>query len=190
MHKTSYFVINGITLYRIFAAPFLLVLIFNGNFDVFKWLLSFSFFTDLIDGYLARRYKVVSILGTKLDSIGDDLTILCAIIGLFVFRFDFIEGQIVELVFLFILYLIQTILAVYKYHQITNYHTYLAKLSAILQGVFFIFIFFNKNDFIYLFYFALSVTAIQIIEEILLTLYLSTWKANVKGLYWVLKEKN
>ena len=189
MYKTSYYVINGITLYRIIAAPFLLILVFNGDFNIFKWLIGFSFFTDLVDGFLARRYKVVSILGSKLDSIGDDLTIFCAITGLFVFNFDFIKEHVISLLFLFILYLIQLIIAFYKYHQITNYHTYLAKLSAILQGVFFIFIFFTKNNYIYLFYFALFITAIQIIEEIIITLYLKTWKANVKGLYWVLYNK-
>ncbi len=185
MYKTSYYVINGITLYRIIAAPFLFILVFNSDFNIFKWLIGFSFFTDLVDGFLARRFRVVSILGSKLDSIGDDLTIFCAITGLFVFNFDFIKEHVVSLLFLFILYLIQLIIAFYKYHQITNYHTYLAKLSAILQGVFFIFIFFTNDNYIILFYFALIITAIQIIEEIIITLYLKAWKANVKGLFWV-----
>ena len=189
MHKQSYFIINGITVYRIVAAPFLLILIFTGHYDIFKWLLGVSFFTDLIDGYLARRYKVNSILGSRLDSIGDDLTIVCALIGLFVFKSDFIKEEAIILLSLFSLYIIQTVLAFYKYGKITSFHTYLAKIAAILQGVFFVLIFFTKSDFLFLFYLAAVITAVELIEEIIIILFLKKWKANVKGLYWVMKDK-
>ena len=56
MQKTSYYIINGITIYRIAAAPVLALLIIYGNKDVFKWMLAISFFTDAIDGFLARRF--------------------------------------------------------------------------------------------------------------------------------------
>ena len=59
MKKQSYYIINGITLYRVIAAPFLLYLVVTRQEDIFKWLLAFSFFTDAIDGFLARKYKVV-----------------------------------------------------------------------------------------------------------------------------------
>ena len=60
----AYYMINGITLYRIITAPLLVVLLFKGEQELFKWLLGVSFFTDLIDGVLARTFKVTSILGT------------------------------------------------------------------------------------------------------------------------------
>src|SRR5687767_4320299 len=91
MQKKSYYIINGITLYRLIAAPFLLFLILTRQSDLFKWLLAFSFFTDAIDGYLARKYKVVSVMGAKLDSLGDDLTVIVGVIGLFVLKPDFIK---------------------------------------------------------------------------------------------------
>jgi cardiolipin synthase len=80
MHKRSYYMVNGITLYRLMAAPLLVLLVINNRFDLFKWLLAISFFTDALDGYLARRYHVISIAGSKLDSIADDLTIVTGII--------------------------------------------------------------------------------------------------------------
>jgi CDP-diacylglycerol--glycerol-3-phosphate 3-phosphatidyltransferase len=55
--------VNATTLYRLIAAPFLLLLIINHNLEVFRWLLGLSFFTDAIDGYLARKYKVTSAFG-------------------------------------------------------------------------------------------------------------------------------
>src|SRR5882672_9775667 len=78
--------INVVTLYRIAAFPVLLVLIFTHQFGIFKWLFVISFLTDIIDGYLARKFKANSVLGSRLDSIGDDLTILAGVVGLWVSR--------------------------------------------------------------------------------------------------------
>ena len=107
MKKSSYYFINGITLYRLLAAPFLVYLIFNNRTGLFKWLLGFSFFTDLIDGFLARRYKVTSILGARLDSIADDLTIVAAIMGTFILKFEFLGEESVIIYTLLILFVIQ-----------------------------------------------------------------------------------
>src|SRR5579871_1769646 len=104
MHKQSYYVVNGITVYRILAAPFLVWLIFTHKTDVFKWLLAISFFTDAIDGYLARRYKATSILGARLDSIADDLTIVAALTGIYVLKQDFVLQQMPVVLSLFALY--------------------------------------------------------------------------------------
>lgn len=190
MQKSSYYIINGITLYRLLAAPFLLFLILINQPDLFKWLLALSFFTDAIDGYLARKYKVVSIMGAKLDSIGDDLTVVVGIIGLFVFKRDFINQEFIWLLFLLIIFLVQVISAFIRYGAITSFHTYLAKLAAVCQGVFLILAFFTPEPARILFYIAIVVTALDILEEIILTFLLAKWKANVKGIYWVLKQKN
>src|SRR5689334_5120446 len=104
MHRLSYNIINGITVYRIVAAPVLVILIFTKQLNVFSWLLAVSFFTDIIDGFLSRKFKVVSILGAKLDSIGDDLTILAALTGLLLFKPGFIKEERVILLALFLLF--------------------------------------------------------------------------------------
>jgi len=188
-HKQAWYAINGITLYRIVAAPFLLILIFTGQYDIFKWLLGISFFTDLVDGYLARKYKVTSVLGTRLDSIGDDLTILVAMIGLFVMKTTFIKQEIIIFIILLSLFLVQTIYAFIRYRKMTSFHTYLAKTAALLQGVFLLFTFFTDEPNLILFYVAAIITMIELTEEIILVSLLKHWKANVKGIYWVLKEK-
>lgn len=188
-HKQAWYIINGITLYRVIAAPFLLVLLFTRNYELFKWLLALSFFTDLIDGYLARKFKVTSVMGTRLDSIGDDLTVLTALIGLFVINPAFIKAHKAELIILFIVFLAETGFAFYRYGRMTNFHTYLAKLAAFLQGVFLLVaIVFDKPNLI-LFYAAAGITLLELLEEIVITSILPDWRTNVKGLYWVLKRK-
>ena len=185
----AYYMINGITLYRIITAPLLVVLLFKGEQELFKWLLGVSFFTDLIDGVLARTFKVTSILGTRLDSIGDDLTVLVAILGLGVLQPRFFIEQWTILVPLGILFLLQTGIALYRYGRITSFHTYLAKLAALAQGIFLLSFFFFETINYPLFYSAAFITIAELAEEIIIVWVLPQWKSNVRGLWWVLQKK-
>jgi len=188
-HRQAWYVINGITFYRIIAAPLLLVLLYTGHYDLFKWLLGVSFFTDLIDGWLARKFKVTSVLGARLDSIGDDLTILVGIIALFVIMPDFIWQQRIFLIILAVLFLIQTSFALIRYGRITSFHTWLAKTAALLQGLFLLVTFFWGKPQMILFYSAMIITALELIEEILLVGSLKNWETNVKSIFVVLKRR-
>lgn len=188
-HKRAWYIINGITVYRIVAAPFLLILLFTGHAGIFKWLLGLSFFTDLIDGFLARKFKVTSVLGTRLDSIGDDLTVLVAMIGLFVLKTGFIIQHKFMLILLLFLFMVQVVYAFKRYRKLTGFHTYLAKTAALLQGIFLLLSFFTHEPSVFLFYAAAIITMLQLMEEIILVHLLPQWQTNVKGLYWVLKNK-
>lgn len=189
MTKSGYIIINGITIYRIATAPVLLILIFNKQSEIFKWMLAISFFTDLIDGFLARKFNITSIIGARLDSIGDDLTVLSALIGLFIFKPEFINKEFSVFIILFVLFAVQTILAIIRYNKITSFHTYLAKTAAIFQGTFFILIFHLPDPVYPLFYVAAVITAIELLEESMLVILLPEWETNVKGMYWVLKRR-
>ena len=134
MQKTSYYIINAITLYRLITAPLLLLLILYEQVFLFKWLLAVSFLTDAIDGILARRYKVVSVMGAKLDSLGDDLTVAAGIVGLFAFKPDFIYAELGWLIFLFILFLVETIAALKRYGKTTRFDAILSKGGAGIRG--------------------------------------------------------
>ncbi|HQW92067.1 MAG TPA: CDP-alcohol phosphatidyltransferase family protein [Ferruginibacter sp.] len=188
-HKKAWYVINGITLYRVIAAPFLLVLLFTGRYELFKWLLGLSFFTDLIDGFLARKFKVTSVAGTRLDSIGDDLTILVAMTGLFVMKPEFIKQEKIAFIILLALFLVQTIYAFIRYGKMTSFHTWLAKAAAIFQGVFLLLVFFTGEPNMILFYTAVLVTMLELIEEIILVYLLPVWETDVKGIYRLFKKK-
>ncbi len=189
MHRRSYYVVNAITLYRLIAAPFLLLLIINHNLEVFKWLLGLSFFTDAIDGYLARKQKVTSAFGSKLDSIADDLTVFAAIVGIIVFKPEFLKREIILISVLLTLFMVQMILAFIRYGKTTSFHTYAAKAAAILQGVFLLLFFFLPEPAYVLFYITVIVTMIDLVEEIIIVLTLPYWKTDVRGLYWVLKNR-
>jgi CDP-diacylglycerol--glycerol-3-phosphate 3-phosphatidyltransferase len=128
-------------------------------------------------------------MGARLDSIGDDLTVVMGVIGLFVFKWEFISRHYTWLIVIFVLFLVQAISALVRYGALTSFHTYLAKIAAVLQGSFLILAFFLEEPLDILFYLAVIVTALDLLEEIALTYVLPKWKENVKGLYWVLTRK-
>jgi len=182
--------INAISLYRTIAFPVLMFLIFTNRFDVFKWMLIVSFLTDAVDGFLARKFKANSVLGARLDSIGDDLTILAGIIGFCVAKTEFLKEHWIIFAIPLMLFFIQTIAALVRFKKTSSYHTYLAKAAAILQGFFMCSMFLFQEPIYWLFYTTALITTIELIEEIIIVFVLPDWKTNVHGLYWVMKEKS
>lgn len=79
---------NAITIVRIICAPiFLWMLLADGGADgALRWWAAVLFIvaiaTDGIDGYLARKYNIVSDLGKLLDPIADKALTGCAFVGL------------------------------------------------------------------------------------------------------------
>ena len=76
---------NYLTLIRISLVPFTLVTLFsNWSYHEFitAGLVLFAWFTDFLDGVLARRTDTVSKLGTYLDAAADKVFVLCILFGL------------------------------------------------------------------------------------------------------------
>jgi phosphatidylglycerophosphate synthase len=189
MRKYSFYLINAITLYRLTAAPVLVVLLLYKEVAVFKWLLAFSFFTDMIDGSLARKFRVTSMFGSKMDSLADDLTVAAGIAGLVLLKPEFLRQQLPYIIPLLVLFLVQVTLSIIRYRKFSSFHTRAAKLAALFQGVFLILVFFLPQPPLLLFYAAVCITAIDLVEEIILIFLLREWQTDVKGIYWVLKKR-
>ncbi len=174
--------------YRIFAAPFLVALLWFEEREFFTWFLLISYSTDMIDGYLARKLKITSARGSQLDSMGDQITFIIGLIGLLVFETDFINKNYIIILIAFIPYIIQMGIAYKKYGKATAFHTYLAKLSALVQGVFILWVLFFEPIY-WLFYTMLIVGLLETIEEITLIFMYEEWASDIKGIYWALKDK-
>ncbi len=173
--------------YRIIAAPFLILLIILDQRSLFSWFLIISFSTDAIDGFLARTLKITSARGSFLDSFGDQSTFFAAIIGMLVFEWDFILEHYKIIIIALIPYFIQTYMAYRKYGRASSFHTYLAKLTAVLQGIFIITLFLIK-PIEWLFYLTIAVGLLEIIEEIIMVSMYDEWVNDVRGIWWALKD--
>ena len=174
--------------YRIMAVPLLLLFIWMDERLVFAWLLSISYATDAIDGYLARKLKISSARGSQLDSYGDQSTLVVALVGIIVFETQFMKENYLLIIIAFIPYIIQMILAFKKYGKATAFHTYLAKLSAITQAVFILWLLFIGPVY-WLFYAMIIIGVLETLEEITLIFMYDKWVAGVRGIYWALRDK-
>ncbi|WP_297693842.1 CDP-alcohol phosphatidyltransferase family protein [uncultured Eudoraea sp.] len=174
--------------YRIAAVPFLLILVWWYEREIFTWLLLISYATDAIDGFLARKLKITSARGSQLDSYGDQVTLVVGLIGLIVFETEFMRENYPLILIAFVPYIFQMIIAFRKYGKATAFHTYLAKLSAVIQGVFILWLLFFGPVY-WLFYVMIILGVLETIEEIALIYLYDKWVAGVKGIYWALKDK-
>ena len=174
--------------YRIAAAPFLLILLWFHERELFTWFLLISYSTDMIDGFLARKLKITSPRGSQLDSFGDQITFIIGLLGLFIFEFEFIKENYILILIAFIPYIIQMLIAFKKYGKATSFHTYLAKFSAFTQAIFILSSMFFGPTYS-LFYFMIALGFLETIEEVILIFMFENWVSDIKGIYWALKDK-
>lgn len=179
---------NIITLVRIICAPIMWWLIWTGEREWFAWVLTLAFTTDLVDGQLARRLKKETRLGSVLDSYGDTLTILTGLAGSWVFEKMHFLAHWELLVTVLSLHLIQLLLCLWRYGRPSSFHTYSAKVGALVIGCFLIYtMMFSFSDLF--FYVTMVFLILDALEESVLVFLLPEWKNDVKGLYWVLKSR-
>jgi len=184
----NYNIADWFSFYRVIAAPFLVLLLWLDERQLFAWFLLISYSTDAIDGYLARKLKITSPRGSQLDSFGDQITLVVGLIGLLVFENEFIKKNILLISIAFVPYIIQMIIAYFKYGKATAFHTYFAKLSAIIQSAFILYSLFFAPNYT-LFYIMIVFGLIETFEEITLIFMYDNWASDVKGIYWAFRDK-
>jgi CDP-diacylglycerol--glycerol-3-phosphate 3-phosphatidyltransferase len=177
---------NGISAARLAATPVLLGAAVGQREALFQWLLLSCLLSDILDGLIARAFQLSSRLGAFLDSTADMLVTLIAFYGVYVFRWDAIKPHRFALCWIAGLYVLEAGAALYRYGRISSFHTLLVRISAYLQGIFVMSLFFW--GFIgWMFGIMLAVTIAAYAEELVLVALLAEWKTDVRGLYWVLR---
>lgn len=184
----NYNIADWFSFYRVLAVPLLILLIVLDERHIFASFLLISYLTDAIDGYLARKLKITSARGSQLDSFGDQLTLIMGLIALYYFETDFIKENIIIIIVAFIPYILQMIIAFYKYGKATAFHTYLAKTSAIVQSIFILWSLFFHPDYM-LFYVMILFGLLETFEEITLIFMFDYWVSDIKGIFWAKSDQ-
>ena len=165
---------NKITYSRFLFGIIMMIAAFLSNFNVFMLAYIIALFTDILDGYIARKLKIVTKFGKKLDIIADNFIMVCLLFGLFLLKPEIIELYRYFL-FIFVYYLcIQAISLVYS-KQLIFARTYIARLAAVLFPIsIVVYLFFNNKILIILY----CITMIfSLTEKILLQMTKSKKKA-------------
>ncbi len=179
---------NFLGFYRIFAFPFILWFVLSGWETLFAVFLTLNLLTDVADGYIARRYDMVTEFGARLDSIADNLTYLLAFTGIYMFKLDDFMPHIVSFLVFAGLLLSSILLSLVKFGRFPSLHLYSFKIGGYIQGAFFI-ILFTVGFITPFYYFMITWGIIAAIEHITIQLIIPEMRSDAKGLYWVLKEK-
>jgi cardiolipin synthase len=144
--------------------------------------------TDILDGLIARAFKMQTKIGAKLDSWADTGTYILAFIAIYLFRWKEIKNEWVILLIFFVTWVISYAFVLIKFKGLIGLHTYLSKITGYLQGGFMVILFlFGYN--VWLFYLCLCAGILACIEEIIIIMMIGQPMSNVKGLYWILKNK-
>jgi CDP-diacylglycerol--glycerol-3-phosphate 3-phosphatidyltransferase len=178
---------NAISGARLLAAPVLLAAALQRNEDLFKWLLLACLISDILDGLIARVFHLRSRTGAFLDSTADMLVVFIALYAVYVFRRAEVMPHATAIALIAGLYALEGVAALCRYGRISSFHTILVQVAAYLQG-FFIMALFLWGFLNWVFTVMLVVTVAAYVEELALVALLPEWKADVRGLYWVLHE--
>ncbi len=183
MHKENiYTVPNFLSGYRILTIPFIIWTLLDKNRDSFILLISINLITDILDGYIARKFKLVTKFGAKLDSLADIGTFLLAICGFFIFEYEFLFTHKFAFISLIGLYIIGQIYSLLKFKTNTSFHLYSNKISGYLQGIF-IFTFFNFGYCNVLFYLMIIWGCLAELEVIAMVFKLKKSVSDVKTIF-------
>lgn len=185
---STYNVAEWIPFLRMVAVPFIFLTIL-WDVRIFTGLLYLAAFSsDAVDGFVARGYKMVTTRFAHLDSAGDTLMLLVGLYGFYYFETAFFMNHWLLLAGVVSFYLLQQLISLLRFGKATSFHTLSAKAAAVVQAIFItsMFIF---GVIPWLFYLTIGMSILETIEETSLLLVLREWRYNVKGLYWVLRER-
>jgi CDP-diacylglycerol--glycerol-3-phosphate 3-phosphatidyltransferase len=165
---------------RLLLAPLLLYLAWVGEPRAFLVTLSCSLLSDLCDGYFARRFDQATHLGTLLDSYGDLATYMTVPLCAWWLWPDLIRREAWYAAAIVCAYTFPIVLGYLKYGRLTSYHTYGAKLSAVVLGGSALLLFAGGPALP--FRIGTWVLVLAELEEIAITTLLPDWRTNVPSL--------
>lgn len=180
---------NVLSLYRLASAPFIAILIVLGHDHVFAALFVINMLTDILDGFIARRFNQQSPEGVVIDSYADVGSHLLALLAILKFHSYLFTDKGYWLASFFVMYGLQLVVCKLKHGVwVAGLHLYISKLTGYLQASFLVLLF--TYGFIdWLFYTMLVIGVLAEIEVIAVNLLSARPIHDAKGLYWLIREK-
>jgi CDP-diacylglycerol--glycerol-3-phosphate 3-phosphatidyltransferase len=149
MDKNVYSIPNLLSLLRLTLVPVLAIAAVLNEAVLFLLILAISLFSDMLDGYFARKLKQVTELGARLDSWADMATYAIMIVGLYVMWPAVFDQQFFYLVAASISYVLPVVIALFRFGDFPSYHTWGAKLAALLIAPAFYLLLLNDQQLLF-----------------------------------------
>jgi CDP-diacylglycerol--glycerol-3-phosphate 3-phosphatidyltransferase len=176
---------NALSGLRIASVPVLLALAWSGRPTPFLWCFGAALASDVVDGFVARRFGAASELGARLDSWGDLL--IYAVLPLCAFWLwpERVLEKLPLVAIALVCFAAPTGVGLLKFGRITSYHTYFAKAIANLLGV--ALVLYLGFGLGWLFDLAVILLVFEAIEEIAITAVLPELRSNVHSIFHALE---
>ena len=177
---------NLLSGYRLLIFPYVFYLIYAGRQDLFLLFFCINIVTDILDGAIARHFKLHTKFGARLDSIADVGSYILAGYGLIHFKWDGLSDVHRWIWIYLTAFMIPYIVSYIKFRKFPSLHLYSSKIGGALDGTFFFYLFFFGYNPL-LFAVAIVWGIASFIEMTLVLLLLKDLRSDCKGLYWVIK---
>ena len=178
---------NILSLFRIIAAPFLLLTGWLEMPGLFFVLFGLMLLSDVLDGFIARILDQTSELGARLDSYGDILTYLSTPLAAWWLWPDIIKEELYYIIAVIIIYILPAFFALAKFGKLASYHTWITKVSAVLMSAGVVVLLGFENAL--LFHIAIYFLMIEMVENIAITIILPKPKSNIHSIWHAWKER-
>lgn len=179
---------NIISLYRLLMFPVILVFAIKGWETLFTWFFCINLITDILDGLIARSFKLETEFGARLDSLADVGTYILSFVGIFTFKTAELEPHYLTLFIFMGLFVLCETLPLIRYGRFPSFHLYSWKIGGYIQGTWF-FTLFAIDFWPPFYYFMLASGYLAFTEHLILQFLLKEPRSNLKGLYWVLRGR-
>jgi CDP-diacylglycerol--glycerol-3-phosphate 3-phosphatidyltransferase len=173
---------------RLLLVPLLLALAWSGKSGWFLACLILSILTDMADGNLARRWKITSELGARLDSLADFTTSLSLPVCAWWLRPDVVRQEAGFLAVCVFFFLAPIAFGFLKYRRLTSYHTWGAKLMFVVMSLAVPAMFAGGPG--WLLRVLAPLVVISQIDEMAITTLLPEWRANVPSCWHAWRMKS
>jgi CDP-diacylglycerol--glycerol-3-phosphate 3-phosphatidyltransferase len=177
---------NLLSSFRLLSAPILLVLAWFKYEYAFLILLVLALLSDGIDGYIARRFNLITELGAKLDTWGDASIYLTLGISAFWLWPDAVYAELQYFVAMFASVIFPTVVSLVKFNVITSYHTWLIKIAALTAVTSVLLLFMDIAN--WPFRIAAIITVLAALEEVAITALIDQPKTNVRSIWHVMHD--
>jgi cardiolipin synthase (CMP-forming) len=150
--------------------------------------LIFSFVTDVLDGYLARRLGQVSDFGSRFDSLIDNILIPSALVWVWLLRPEVYRDHILMALIAIVLYFSSLLIGIVKFRRFANLHLQSKRLGSVLMYLFVAHTLIADQYNAVLFYLALIIFIISSVEGLALQLICSQVDEHMGSILFVLKH--
>jgi CDP-diacylglycerol--glycerol-3-phosphate 3-phosphatidyltransferase len=140
-----------------------------------------SEFTDVLDGFLARRLNQITALGSHLDSWGDFLIYSVLAMSAWIMWPDIVRREAVYFLLVVISFTLPVLVGLIKFGSLTSYHTWGVKLAVALTVIAYVLLFMQWLD--WPFRFAALFCVLAAVEQMAITLVMSQQHEDVRTLW-------